>query len=483
MKRRWIAAIAACVLLITAAAAAATDNTLVRFYDSAVQLLFHTDNVTLNGKAVFTLDGERFKTAEAQYVQAGVDSLMDLRLLTPRGDGYEVENGYTVIADNGLCYVIEKYNPFVYSRLGVDRNDTIIRRSVFMDSLTAIARPVVGAAAGMLAGKLQEQSLENGGTELQLKLAPGESNELLDSLAVMAMREADHLYYGTDYDNVKLQSSSIPEQPDVMIDDWDGFFAHMYEVKYGQPMPKDFFDKLFGSSPEVSDAYVMRQQEVLAAMEDYSNELCTRYNGGIIAIRVDGTHEHWDTLDEYYVATGGQYVVYEEPMVTLQAHWEKEYGEKKTLEELEQISWGFDQAQYEKYLSLQDKMEKEYLEIAAADGTTAEILVKADGTTEMVRTIDITGRAGIRDYHTVVTGITESTRELTVDSMDVKAETDAEGRLTKAAGNVHFKLTDMADQTYDLGIEFELDVSGYGESTVKKFDPKDWGVTLRPMGY
>ena len=107
MKRRWIAAIAACVLLITAAAAAATDNTLVRFYDSAVQLLFHTDNVTLNGKAVFTLDGERFKTAEAQYVQAGVDSLMDLRLLTPRGDGYEVENGYTVIADNGLCYVIE----------------------------------------------------------------------------------------------------------------------------------------------------------------------------------------------------------------------------------------------------------------------------------------------------------------------------------------------------------------------------------------
>ena len=83
----------------------------------------------------------------------------------------------------------------------------------------------------------------------------------------------------------------------------------------------------------------------------------------------------------------------------------------------------------------------------------------------------------------MVTGITESTRELTVDSMDVKAETDAEGRLTKAAGNVHFKLTDMADQTYDLGIEFELDVSGYGESTVKKFDPKDWGVTLRPMGY
>ena len=103
------------ILALTLISAGAPAETPVRMmYDSVFNLLFDTNNVTLTGHAEFSLDGERFKTADARYVQDGVNSLWDWKLKSPRRDGSERESGYTVIANGEKVYVMEVFYPGMY---------------------------------------------------------------------------------------------------------------------------------------------------------------------------------------------------------------------------------------------------------------------------------------------------------------------------------------------------------------------------------
>ena len=107
-----IAALCLCAVLT---AFALNDGALTELWDSGCDFLFRTDNVTVTGKATFSLDGEHFKTAELNYIQDGYSSYYGLKLLTPKADGGEEETGWIIISDeDGLCSVMEAYTPDVY---------------------------------------------------------------------------------------------------------------------------------------------------------------------------------------------------------------------------------------------------------------------------------------------------------------------------------------------------------------------------------
>ena len=86
-------------------AAAENEKPLTDLCESAFELLFRTSNVTIKGEASFSLDGNWFKTAKAEYIQDGDRSFWELKLSSPKMDGTVRENGYTIIADGSKVYV------------------------------------------------------------------------------------------------------------------------------------------------------------------------------------------------------------------------------------------------------------------------------------------------------------------------------------------------------------------------------------------
>jgi len=134
---KLISLVLACALCLACLPAArAEGGPVLNLWDSVYTLLFETDNVTADGEASFSLDGEHFKTASLHYVQDNSGSLYDLKLLTPKADGSQRETGWTIVADpEGLYYVMERYYPGTY-RIGSDEPVySLLRRSVQLDAI------------------------------------------------------------------------------------------------------------------------------------------------------------------------------------------------------------------------------------------------------------------------------------------------------------------------------------------------------------
>lgn len=101
------------LIFVTAAVPALAGEELspvTRLFRSERDLLLSCGNVTMTGRAVFSLNGEVFKTADLTHIQDGTASVRDWRLLTPvpGTDGVR-ETGYTVVTDEEKIYAFESY--------------------------------------------------------------------------------------------------------------------------------------------------------------------------------------------------------------------------------------------------------------------------------------------------------------------------------------------------------------------------------------
>ncbi|MBR6027868.1 MAG: hypothetical protein IKP40_02170 [Clostridia bacterium] len=140
--KKLVCAAAALLLALACLTAGAEEAWLTPIADAGEALLFDTHNVTLNGRLTFTLDGERFKTADCIYIQDGFNSLWDVRLTTPRGD-HDQDTGFTVTANEGDIYVTEYYWPGLYREGSDDEQNTLVRRSLYLDQLVKLCRGLV----------------------------------------------------------------------------------------------------------------------------------------------------------------------------------------------------------------------------------------------------------------------------------------------------------------------------------------------------
>lgn len=142
---KWFLILTAVMLCLSFSSALA-ESPLTDVWDSGAALLFGTDNVTLDGEAMFDLGGEWFKTANLHYVQAGYDSYYELKLISPKKDGSTREGGWIIVGnekpeyESTQVYLIEAFTPGEY-RMGLDGlNDTVLRRSVELDALMSLGR-------------------------------------------------------------------------------------------------------------------------------------------------------------------------------------------------------------------------------------------------------------------------------------------------------------------------------------------------------
>ena len=214
-------------LPVLAAAAAPTANPLSAMVDSVTTLLFATNNVTLEGTAVFSLDGERFKTVEAKYIQDGNRSFWKYGLKTPRVSGEDKISGYTVIANGEAVYVMEEYFPGVYTTGLTAAQNTILRRSVQLDLLTNIVRDLA-ATVYSIPGDISVTSFtgeENTVITIHMGEAVPESLNLTLSLFAQYLARR---YFLTDYD---LISNKTMAPMDQYLTVTEGLLANMTGLK------------------------------------------------------------------------------------------------------------------------------------------------------------------------------------------------------------------------------------------------------------
>ena len=191
------AGLIALLLILTMCSAAVADA--AELYDQTVNLLFYTDNVTLKATAGFSLDGQWFKTAEGIWQQDGSRAFRQLLLTSPRKDGSELHNGYTIVAEDGQLYVMEVFHPGTYKNGTSAARDSILRRTVETEQLTALGK-VLSSRTDLLLGK--DALTENADGEIRLVLkedAPETVNIALNQLARFAAKR----YFGMDYDRIR----------------------------------------------------------------------------------------------------------------------------------------------------------------------------------------------------------------------------------------------------------------------------------------
>ena len=202
------------VLAAVLGASAAPDGALGGIYDAGRALLFETDNVTLTGNAVFSCDGERFKTVEAKYVQDGYDSLWQYDLYTPRepddvryGSG-DRKSGFTVIGNaetNGTdLYVLDNVYPGTYRSGYEDRQDSLVRRSARLDQLVSLAGIVIRQAEPLLGADAVTVLTDNdAGKTVRIRLDEGNISELVNGVFnLCAQSVVSHMFKPVDFESI-----------------------------------------------------------------------------------------------------------------------------------------------------------------------------------------------------------------------------------------------------------------------------------------
>lgn len=484
MSRKWIGRLLAAVLALMTVSGACAGEVLTDFYDAGCRLLFETENVTLTGNAKFFLDGIWFKSADGTCIQAGEDSYQRLHLVTPRSDGSERETGYTVIAKGSQISVMEDYYPEYYREGQRFPDHSLIGPNVYLNSLMAMGRLVAGAAQNGLEDKIISGQTETDGRELEIRLGKGESPAILDGIVTLIGEYLLEAYLGISYKYYSAESLA-DDGPDYTLSDWGALFAYLYEKDYGEAFPENFYELMWADEgdPEIRDLYMSRYDAVNQHIEELISEILSGYESGFVEILPDGTHQYYDRQDDYIIAKEMQYVLYEDFVTTVRHRWEAAYGEALTEEDFYAIFDDGEGDRLKKYDTLTEAMEEEYLREIRASGKAAAVWVYADGTSEPIEDLtEWSNRDRIRlAYTTVTEGIAYCMRALAVDSAELRAETDAEGRLTAVGGVLNLKLTDNMEQDHMLEISFRFDAGAFGESAVEVFDPEAYGVVPWPQ--
>ncbi len=204
---RFFLLMTAVLLAAALTASAVSAPVLGRVYSAGKNLLFSTDNVTLNGTADFMLDGVRFKGVKAKYMQDGYNSYWDYKLLTPRlEEAGDRETGYTIIANEDYIYTIDAFYPGSY-REGYDNppQNTLVRTSALMDQVVDLAGAAVGCMEPLLGGDAVQVIADNHtGTTVHIVLN-GENitdltNAAFNMCAQMVIRR---LIEPMDYDYIR----------------------------------------------------------------------------------------------------------------------------------------------------------------------------------------------------------------------------------------------------------------------------------------
>ena len=191
------------LVALAVCAAALANDPAVELYDSAAKLLFSHDNLTLNVTADFSLDGQWFKTAEATLKQNGDRTYRKLHLRSPKKDGTERENGYTIVTEGNDLYLMEDYTPGIFRTGVIGDRASVLRNTVESKQLIDLGR-ALASQADLLLGKDAITKTADGAYSISLGDSTSElTNAVLNQAAMFAAKR----YFDFDYDQFNVGPS------------------------------------------------------------------------------------------------------------------------------------------------------------------------------------------------------------------------------------------------------------------------------------
>lgn len=203
MKKLILCMIAALMALTACFSVLADDKDPVNNspYDSVANLLFNTSNVTLTAKAEFSLDGEWFKTAEGTWKQDFSRSFRELILRSPKADGTERRNGYTVVTEDDKLYLMEVFTPGIYRTGGTAIRNSLLRKTVRAEQMVKLGSALMANADLVLGQGAVTDTADSFRIELGSEV-PDLVNTALNQLAGFAAKR----YFGLDYDEIRTDN-------------------------------------------------------------------------------------------------------------------------------------------------------------------------------------------------------------------------------------------------------------------------------------
>ncbi len=206
-------AVFAFLLILILCFSAHAESSLVSLIGAAERLAYETDNVSITGKADFSLNGKRFKTAEINYIQDGFNSIWQEKLLTPREGKADLESGFTVIQNETAIHAIEVLEPYYLNYISASEQNTLLRRTAHSDLLLSLAKAVSAQLESWVSSILKSTKNADGSEDHLFELRDGEAPALLHPLIHSCMNFAGKRLFGFDDDDWEAQALRNAELP------------------------------------------------------------------------------------------------------------------------------------------------------------------------------------------------------------------------------------------------------------------------------
>lgn len=201
--KKLVCVILAAALALIACAAAFANDTAVDLYDKTATLLFDHNNLTLNVNAKLSLDGQWFKTVEGTWKQDGGNSWRKLHLRSPKADGTERENGYTIVTEGYYLYLMEDFTPEYYRQGITGDRASILRNTAESKQLVNLGRALV-SQADLILGKDAITKADNG--DIVIKIGE-DAPALVNAALNQAFQFAAKRFFDIDYDTILTEGS------------------------------------------------------------------------------------------------------------------------------------------------------------------------------------------------------------------------------------------------------------------------------------
>ena len=459
MKRKKIAlraAVLLCTLAFMASAAGntGTGNRFSALVTSAVNLAFRTENVAISATARFSLDDVWFKAFNGTIKQDGTGSYLNVSLDTPKAGGKVFTSGYTVIGKEGIAYSMETRNGPYYTQNPANLNNSVIRET----PLTKAGVQFAELFAGLLGGNLEDAitvASENGIDTYHIDLAGSAISDAMNSAFNLGVSS----YVGMQY------PGSGQPVVDVEFEDWDALFAWYYRQETGKAMPEGFMNSMNTGKTASQKLY----DTITKAMEDDRLAALAQHMDGVVYFRADGKVEWFASNADYLRSAHIIRTYYADRDAAFQAYYEKQTGKALDNTTLAVLKITTNEVLLKAFTDMWDKMDVYYRDIAKADPQAVGIYVDDSDYALMNSTEEMEGM-------TVTRKILNTFGKIAVKSVICDIKLDSQGRLLSAKGDAAFALENSAGLPHTLQVTFDLTASGYGETKVASFDPKEFGV-------
>lgn len=450
-KSRVLCLMTACVLCIVLALSALAEGKLFKMWNAGCALLMNTENVTLSGHAVFTLDGEVFKTFNGSYRQEEYNSHMQVMLDTPQEDGSVYTGGYTVTVNDGVAYSVETAWPYQVGTTHVGWDKTILTSGGVM----GLIQPLGLLAEGLPLDVAEEKLNEGVKYRITAKKEeiPAEANKLLTQLTKACAEE--YLLIPSFAD------AGEEGQVNAFYQDYEALKAYQYKKIYGEELPENYYELLYDNKGNETNMY-QRCQNIEQLMWIIFEETANQYaGGGLGVIMADGSVASYESYEDYLMDTGKEEVYYATELVTVFEKWyEKTTGEKPDGDAYNAL--------YEED-GLFDKMNEDFAKQLRAEGYPCGI-VYADGTITGYKKVADAEIQIVLNNATPTYRILSTLSEIKAQQADVTVTLDVQGRISAVEGEAAFVITDIFAKEHTLKVAFDGKAFDYGTTKVEAFD-------------